>query len=55
MEPHSPIPYLIKRAVSLGRLPFPSLMRQVIREPVVLTELNREFGIAEPDKSEVLA
>ncbi|TWT36533.1 hypothetical protein KOR34_14390 [Posidoniimonas corsicana] len=49
MEPHSPIPYLIKRAVRLGRLPFPSLMQHVIREQSTLTELNREFGIAEAD------
>lgn len=55
MEPHSPIPYMIKRAVRLGRLPFPSLMQQVIREPSALSELNREFGIAEPEGSEVLA
>lgn len=55
MEPHSPIPYLIKRAVRLGRLPFPSLMQHLIREPLVLSEINREFGIAEPDEAEVLA
>lgn len=55
MEPHSPIPYLIKRAVRLGRLPFPSLIQQVIREPLVLSEIHREFGIAEPDEAEVLA
>ncbi len=55
MEPHSPVPYLIKRAVRLGRLPFPRLMEQVIREPSALSELNREFGIAEPDGTAVLA
>lgn len=55
MEPHSPVPYLIKRAVRLGRLPFPRLMEQVIREPSALSELNREFGIAEPDGPAVLA
>lgn len=49
MEPHSPIPYLVKRAVRLGRLPFPALMKQVIREEATLTELNREFGLAEPN------
>lgn len=49
MEPHSPIPYLIKRAVRLGRLPFPSLIEQLIREPSALSEISREFGIAEPD------
>ncbi|TWT97779.1 hypothetical protein Pla108_19310 [Botrimarina colliarenosi] len=55
MEPHSPVPYLIKRAVRLGRLPFPRLMEQVIREPSALSEMNREFGIAEPDGTAVLA
>jgi type VI secretion system protein ImpA len=55
MEPHSPVPYLIKRAVRLGRLPFPLLMEQVIREPSALSELNREFGIAVPDGPAVLA
>ncbi|MEQ8849452.1 type VI secretion system protein TssA [Botrimarina sp.] len=49
MEPHSPIPYLVKRAVRLGRLPFPSLIEQLIREPSALSELSREFGIADPD------
>lgn len=55
MEPHSPIPYLIKRAVRLGRLPFPSLMQHVIREQATLAELNREFGIAEADGVEATA
>ena len=32
LEPHSPIPYLIKRAVELGALSFPELMRQLIRD-----------------------
>ena len=49
MEPHSPIPYLVKRAVRLGRLPFPALMKHVIREESILSELNREFGIADSD------
>jgi type VI secretion system protein ImpA len=48
LEPHSPIPYLIFRAVELGALPFPQLMRALIRDMSVLGELNREFGIPEP-------
>src|SRR5205807_1488721 len=47
LEPHSPIPYLIQRAVALGSLPFPQLIRALIREPNVLAELTREFGIPE--------
>lgn len=48
LEPHSPIPYLVQRAVELGSLPFPQLMKALIRDVNVLAELNREFGIKEP-------
>jgi type VI secretion system protein ImpA len=47
LEPHSPIPYLIQRAVELGSMPFPQLIRALIREQNVLNELNRELGIKE--------
>jgi len=49
LEPHSPIPYLIQRAVELGSMPFPQLMRALIREQNVLSELSRELGIKEPE------
>ena len=49
LEPHSPIPYLINRAVELGALSFPELMRQLIRDSDVLTSMNRELGIKEPE------
>lgn len=52
LEPHSPIPYLVKRAVELGRLPFPRLVKQLIRDANVLEELNREMGIKEPSPEE---
>jgi type VI secretion system protein ImpA len=51
LEPHSPIPYLIQRAVELGSMPFPQLIRALIREQNVLTELNRELGIKEAEGS----
>ncbi len=51
LEPHSPIPYLIERAVSLGNLSFPDLIRVLVRDATVLGELNREFGIEEPTPS----
>jgi type VI secretion system protein ImpA len=47
LEPHSPIPYLVKRAVELGSLPFPELMQALIREPNTISELKRELGIKE--------
>ncbi|HTN75681.1 MAG TPA: type VI secretion system protein TssA [Pirellulaceae bacterium] len=45
LEPHSPIPYLVRRAVDLGKLPFPLLMQQLIREEHILADLQREFGL----------
>jgi type VI secretion system protein ImpA len=48
LEPHSPVPYLIRKAVEFGSLPFPQLMRALIREEQVISEMNRELGIKEP-------
>jgi type VI secretion system protein ImpA len=45
LEPHSPIPYLLYRAVRLGNLPFPQLMKELLRDSNAMKELNREFGI----------
>ncbi len=52
LEPHSPIPYLIQRAVELGSLPFPQLINALIRDDSILTELRREFGIKETPPEE---
>lgn len=51
-EPHSPVPYLINKAVNFGSLPFPLLMRALIRDMAVITEMNRELGIKEPVEGE---
>lgn len=45
LEPHSPVPYFVQRAVELGSLPFPLLIKELIRDPNILTEVNREMGI----------
>ncbi len=47
IEPHSPIPYLLERAVALGELPFPKLIAALIRDVNTVAELYREFGIPE--------
>jgi type VI secretion system protein ImpA len=49
MEPHSPVPYLIRRAIAWGAMPFPLLMKALIREDYApaITEMNRELGIKE--------
>jgi type VI secretion system protein ImpA len=45
MEPHSPVAYLVQRAVKLARLPLPDLMRVLIRDPGVLGQLDRDLDL----------
>lgn len=47
LEPHSPIPDLLHRAIELGRMPFRQLIHELVREPNLLAEIRREFGIKE--------
>jgi type VI secretion system protein ImpA len=49
LEPHSPIPYMVQRAVALGSLPFPELMKVMIRDPSVVSQLTRELGLPGDD------
>jgi type VI secretion system protein ImpA len=49
IEPHSPIPFLLERCVKLGGMPFPELMRAMIRENSAVDEVERLLGI---DKKE---
>ncbi len=49
IEPHSPIPFLLERCVKLGAMPFPELMRAMIRENSAVDEVERLLGI---DKKE---
>lgn len=41
IEPHSPTPYLVRRAIELGRLPFPQWISSLMREESVLADLMR--------------
>jgi type VI secretion system protein ImpA len=45
LEPHSPVPHLLMRAVHLGAMPFPQLMAELLRDPNVLGRMNQELGI----------
>jgi type VI secretion system protein ImpA len=45
IEPHSPIPYLLRWAVKLGGMPFPQLVQEFVRDSSVLEEVRRQFGI----------
>jgi len=49
IEPHSPVPFLLERCVRLGAMPFPELMRAIIRENGTLDELDRLLGMEKKD------
>jgi predicted component of type VI protein secretion system len=42
IEPHSPTPYLIQRAINWGKLPLPELMLALLREE---GDMNRVFHL----------
>ena len=46
-EPHSPAPYLVRRAVAWGGMTLGELLQQVLRNPSELGELNRLLGLDE--------
>lgn len=52
IEPHSPIPDLLRRAVELGKMPFRQLIREIVRDHNMLNEVSREFGIKQPPPPE---
>lgn len=45
MEPHSPIPYLLERCVKMGSLPFPELMREMVRTAGAVDEIELLLGL----------
>jgi type VI secretion system protein ImpA len=47
VEPHSPTPYLLRRAVNWGRMPLPELMAEIIREEGDLNRLVNMLGLTE--------
>jgi type VI secretion system protein ImpA len=48
IEPHSPVPYLVRRAVQIGGLPFPEMIQAFVREQNVIENMFRELGINKP-------
>jgi len=51
MEPHSPIPDLLRWAVKLGGMSFRDLIQVLVREPAVLAEIRRQVGIKESEET----
>lgn len=49
IEPHSPTPYLIRRAVHWGRLPLPQLLQELLREEGDLNRLFKVLGLPQDD------
>ncbi|MFM7317734.1 MAG: type VI secretion system protein TssA [bacterium] len=49
LEPHSPIPYLIRKAVDLGSLPYPQLMSRILENSEALESIRREFGLPQDE------
>jgi type VI secretion system protein ImpA len=45
IEPHSPTPYLLRRAVNWGRMPLPELMAEIVREEGDLNRLGQILGL----------
>lgn len=45
VEPHSPTPYLLRRAVKWGNMPLPELMAEIIREEGDLNRLSNVLGL----------
>ena len=46
-EPHSPVAYLLEKSVRWGKMPLPRLLRELIKDDPMLTELFRVMGVSE--------
>ncbi len=51
-EPHSPVPFLIERAVRWGRMPFEEWLGEVVKDGNVLGDLHETLGIRKLDEEE---
>jgi len=48
-EPHSPVSYLVQRAVQWGHMPLESWLRDVIKDETVLAQLRDTLGLKDAD------
>jgi len=47
-EPHSPVPYLVQRAIIWGQMPFHELLPELMRNPAYVSMLMELMGVQEP-------
>ena len=50
-EPHSPTPYLVKRAVSWGHMTFNELLQELVTDNQNLAQILALLGLKKPDRS----
>ena len=48
IEPHSPTPYLLKKAITWGNMPLSSLLQEYIENNMDFAQLQRWLGIPIP-------
>jgi type VI secretion system protein ImpA len=46
-EPHSPVPYLVQRAIIWGQMPFHELLPELMRNPAYVSMLMELMGVQE--------
>ena len=46
-EPHSPLPYLLEKALTWGKLDFPALLRELIHDESMRNQIYRLTGVKE--------
>lgn len=50
LEPHSPVPHLIKRAVAWGNLPFSDLIRELVQDRNSVYAIHQLLGLGDPNQ-----
>jgi type VI secretion system protein ImpA len=48
-EPHSPVSYLVGRAVKWGNMPLEKWLEEVIKDSSVLAQIQETLGVKPPD------
>jgi len=50
-EPHSPVAYLVERAVQWGQMPLEQWLQEVVKDAAVLTSIRETLGLKESEGS----